>query len=226
MQGAPAFRREPALAPGRRPAAGSRLLAAPLKSPSYARLLAFLPRHRPLVDPLHRPWEMVMWKRKRKRRESRRTKAVGDGADELRRRWLDGERGEREEGDRALASPASHRRRYPRPDPASPGRIWPPRHHSDSDDPAAESTGGGRGDLAIDVVGHPTRPSSSATPRICRRRPHHAALAIDRERERSEEETVGVGDEKMRKRRGRGVAGLRGMGGIFVLGYLGPGHLL
>jgi hypothetical protein len=66
------------------------------------------------------------------------------------------------------------------------------------DDLVAEKTGGGRGDLAIDVVGHPTRPSSSATPRICRRRPHHAALAIDRERERSEEEEmVGGGDEKM-----------------------------
>lgn len=30
----------------------------------------------------------------------------------------------------------------------------------------------------------------------------------------------------MRKRRGRGVVGLRGIGGIFVLGYLGPGHPL
>ena len=62
-------------------------------------------------------------------------RAVGDDDDELRRRWLEGERGAGG-GRPALTSPASRRRRCPRPDPASPGRIWPPRRHSDDDDPA------------------------------------------------------------------------------------------
>lgn len=170
MQGAPAFRREPALAPGRRPAAGSRLLAAPLKSPSYARLLAFLPRHRPLVDPLHRPWEMVIWKRKRKRRESRRTKAVGDGADELRRRWLDGERGAG--GGRPSAGLAGKPRRPPRPDPEACGGSAA-RHHSGNDDP--------RGVAAEERIAT----AVPATPRAHRRRPPHASVAVVHTAQRS-----------------------------------------
>uniref|UniRef100_A0A0E0E8J6 AP2/ERF domain-containing protein n=1 Tax=Oryza meridionalis TaxID=40149 RepID=A0A0E0E8J6_9ORYZ len=62
-------------------------------------------------------------------------RAVGDGDGELRWLRLEGERGAGG-GRPALTSPVSRCRRCPRPDPASPGRIWPPRHHSDGDDPA------------------------------------------------------------------------------------------